>query len=335
MKQTSIKRSAFTLVELLVVIAIIGILVAMLLPAVQSAREAARRTACRNNLKQLALSMLNYEQTHRQLPQGGQGIDPETGIWGYDIQNKPCTSFFNYLFPYIEQDSIDDIYDYDIPVQAQSAAVQEVLRRYYPIFHCPSDEAQQILQGNNLQFSGYKGNYGVNWGQNTFMLQGKQAPFFLEFGAKLRQITDGTTHTFAFLEMWQVSSLDSSESLVDRRGRLWNCESGCHQITAKFGPNDSSPDNSRCHDRPEFPCIESNNTGSTTPYGSSRFEQYIVSRSRHPGGVQVAMCDGSATFIQDDVELNLWRNMTSIAGEEVGAEYSPPETTRPGRPGRP
>ena len=333
MKVTPKSRNAFTLVELLVVIAIIGILVALLLPAVQSAREAARRTSCLNHLKQLSLSMLNYEQSYGRLPQGGQGIDPENGVWGYDTVNKPCTSFFNYLFPYLELSNTDDIYNYSIPVQSQSDEVQEMLRRYYPIFHCPSDEPQQILQGSNLQFSGFKGNYGINWGQNTFMIQGKKSPFFLEYGARLSQITDGTSNTIAFMEMRQVPSLDSSESLVDRRGRLWNCESGCHQITTKFGPNDDSPDNSRCHDRPEYPCIESNNTNSKTPYTSSRYEQYIVSRSEHPGGVQVAMCDGSATFIEEGVEINLWRNMSSMAGGEVGDEYSPPETTSttPGR----
>lgn len=321
-------RSGFTLVELLVVIAIIGVLVALLLPAVQSAREAARRTSCLNKLKQLSLAMLNYEQTYKRLPQGGQGIHPESGVWEYDPTNRPCTSFFNYLFPYIEETAIDDIYDYSKSVQSQSVAVQELLRRYYPIFHCPSDESQQILQGTNGQFSGYKGSYGINWGQNTFMIQGKKAPFFLEFGAKVSQITDGTSHTMAFLEMWQVPSLDSSEAMVDRRGRLWNCESGCHQITTKYGPNDRAPDNSRCQNILDFPCVNSGN--SNQPYSNSRFEQYLVSRSRHAGGVQVAMCDGSATFFSDDIDINQWRNMSSIAGGEVGDEFSPPDLG-PGR----
>ena len=307
------RRTAFTLVELLVVIAIIGILVALLLPAVQAAREAARRTSCRNNMKQLGLSMQNFHTTFKRFPIGCQGPHPETAQWNYDPE-KPCTSFFNYLFPYIEETAINNIYDYDKTVQAQSHAVQAILRRYYPVFHCPSDEAQQITQGSSGQYSGYKGSYGVNWGQNTFMQQIKPSPFFLEFGARIGQITDGTTKTMAMMEMRQVSSPDPSR--VDRRGRLWNCEAGCYQITTKFGPNSTAPDNSRCWDRPEFPCINSG--------VSARFQQYIVSRSRHPGGVHALMCDGSVQFFEDSININLWRNMSSMAGGEVGDTLSPP-----------
>ncbi|MCA9188273.1 MAG: DUF1559 domain-containing protein, partial [Planctomycetales bacterium] len=290
----------------LVVIAIIGLLVALLLPAVNSAREAARRTSCMNNERQMGIALHNYHSTFQRFPIGCQGPHPESAQWAYDPK-KPCTSFFNYLFPYIEETVTDDIYDYTKPVQAQSALVQDILRRYYPVFHCASDESQQIEQGTNGLYSGYKGSYGVNWGQNTFMQQCRQSPFFIEFGAKIGQIKDGTSKTWAMMEMWQVSSPDPSR--VDRRSRLWNCEAGCYQISTKYGPNSTSPDNSRCWDRPEFPCINSG--------VSARFEQYIVSRSRHPGGVNALLCDGSVQFVQDSIDINLWRNMSSIRGAEI------------------
>jgi prepilin-type processing-associated H-X9-DG protein len=290
------------------------------LPAVQSAREAGRRAKCQNNLKQLSLAMLNYESTHKRFPIGAVGVHPVTGVFDYDIQNKPCTSFFNYLFPYIEETAIDDIYNYSITVQAQPNNVQELLRRYYPVFHCPSDESQRIAQGSSLQYSGFKGSYGVNWGQNTYMIQGKPSPFFIEFGAKVKHITDGTSKTMAFMEMWQVPSLDPDETQVDRRSRLWNCEAGCYQITTKYGPNDRAPDNSRCTNTFQFPCINSANGP------NARFEQYIVSRSRHPGGVYVAMCDGSIHFYENEIDINLWRNLSSMSGGEVDDEYSPPPT---------
>jgi prepilin-type N-terminal cleavage/methylation domain-containing protein/prepilin-type processing-associated H-X9-DG protein len=293
----------FTLVELLVVIAIIGILIALLLPAVQAAREAARRTQCSNNLKQLGLALHNHHALHGRFPIGCQGVHPQTAQWNYDPANKPCTSFFNYLLPFIEQGATDDIYDYTKTVQAQTAEVQEILRRYYTIFHCPSDESQTIDQSIH---SGRKGNYGVNWGQSTFITQVERAPFFIEYGASIARIRDGTTNTLAMMEMVQPPSPASS---VDRRGRLWNCEGGCFQITTLHEPNSTAPDNSRCVDQPDYPCINSG--------VDARTDQYIVSRSRHPGGVHALMCDGSVHFVGDTIELDIWRALSSESAGEV------------------
>ncbi|MCA9109736.1 MAG: DUF1559 domain-containing protein, partial [Planctomycetaceae bacterium] len=99
------KRSAFTLIELLVVIAIIAILVALLLPAVNQAREAARQTACRNNIRQLALALHNYQSSHRVFPFGVLGTSGSTS------QNQRLHTWLSQLLPYVEQPAVQQLYD--------------------------------------------------------------------------------------------------------------------------------------------------------------------------------------------------------------------------------
>jgi prepilin-type N-terminal cleavage/methylation domain-containing protein/prepilin-type processing-associated H-X9-DG protein len=288
-------RRAFTLVELLVVIAIIGILVSLLLPAVQSAREAARRAQCANNLKQLGLAMHQYHEAHRQFPIGAIGhVLP-----GEDDPDYARTPYIISLFPYLELTAAYDQYDF----KQDYMASLDVFRRVYPMFSCPSD-TQQFRLGGEAQ-----GNYGVNWGQNTYTDQVKRAPFFLEYGARIADIRDGTTNTLGMLEIIQAPS--ETDNPVDRRGTICNDDSGTYQVTTKLSPNSSAPDNSRCANRPEIglPCIPSG--------GADWMNHYLASRSRHPGGVQVVMCDGSVHFVTDSIALDTWRALSSQAGREV------------------
>jgi len=150
----------------------------------------------------------------------------------------------------------------------------------------------------------------LNWGQNTYMDQVKQAPFWVEYGAPMAKIRDGASNTLAMMEMIQAPSTDSTLE-VDRRGRIWNDDSGCYQIMTRHEPNSSAPDNSRCVDRPDMnlPCV---NSGST-----AKSEQFLSSRSNHPGGVHGVLCDGSVHFYNEMIDLMTWQAMSSIDGDEV------------------
>jgi prepilin-type N-terminal cleavage/methylation domain-containing protein len=315
---TRARRGAegFTLVELLVVIAIIGILVALLLPAVQAAREAARGTSCSNKLKQFGLALQNYHDTHKQFPFGSMGVNPENGLYNWPAGKRPNrTPFCVYLFPYIEETAKYDLYEFDFAGIAQTAGT--VMGQRLEIWTCPSDtpELSTSCGGGNLIET--KGNYGVNWGYNSYWFPGPEgvarpaAPFYLSFGARIAQISDGTSNTLAMMEMLQAPSLAGTP--CDRRGRIWNEDSGCYQIMTKNTPNSAAPDNGRCVDRPEIglPCI---NSGMGA---GARDHQFLTARSRHPGGVRTLMCDASVHFVSDGIDAYTWKALSTMSGSEV------------------
>ena len=335
-------KRGFTLVELLVVIAIIGILIALLLPAVQAARESARRSSCINNLRQLGLAHLNYESANGKLSPGN--------LWRANMSNADPGPRFTpnvvFLMQFLEEGPRFENYDRDIDWDDQPVEVLEALGSPMPTYQCPSDEPQRMTAttggGGSTSgvFNDAKGNYGLNWGSLfgfdqlddrlfehieadaslTEFLDTKRdrdnapgsrrAPFSWNFGAKMAQITDGTSHTFAMLEMLQAPT---AEGAIDRRGRIWNHLPGSYHITTYLGPNGvTSPyngqdsnirgDRGTCADQPEInlPC---------SPSGAE-FTMHMASRSSHPSGVLVVMCDGSAHFVSDDINHETYQRLS-------------------------
>lgn len=334
--QSYITRPAggFTLVELLVVIAIIGILVALLLPAVQAAREAARRSSCTNNLKQLGLAHLNYESAMGRLAPGNtwreKAADTDPGP-----RFAPNVVF---LMPYLEEGARFSLFDKDLDWDDQPVAILEGLGTPLPTYQCPSDESRRMTSttggggSTSAQFNDAKGNYGVNWGSlfgwdqlddrlfqsvpaNASMSDvmdspgsvdkapgSRRAPFSYNYGAKLGQVSDGTSNTLLMMEIVQAPT---AQGAVDRRGRIWNHLPGSYQVTAYLPPNGvTTPypgqdqnvegDRGQCANQPELdlPC---------SPTGQERL-MHMAARSRHTGGVIVSMCDGSVHFLPDDID---------------------------------
>ncbi|HRX83013.1 MAG TPA: DUF1559 domain-containing protein [Pirellulaceae bacterium] len=301
-------RRAFTLVELLVVIAIIGILVALLLPAVQAAREAARRMQCGNNLKQIGLSVHNYHDTFKKFPPGAWGCC--WGTWMICIQ------------PFMEQSNLYDRYSFNnkfgTPVddsRYNHSINLPVTQTRLDAHTCPSDQPNAPF--SNITSHNYAANYGNTGYGRQAQLNGVtfgEAPFSVVSATTLNRIvglaaiTDGTSSTFMVGEVLQGKG-------NDLRGFVWWGDAS--SFTTYLPPNTSLPDRiytaTYCKDNPvlKLPCAVSTTTDPTM----------FALRSRHPGGVQVSLCDGSTRFVAETINLNTYRALSTSQGGEVVGDY--------------
>ena len=338
-------RRGFTLVELLVVIAIIGVLVALLLPAIQAAREAARRADCINKNHQLGVALHNYESAHKQFPKGIVGYDPADNNINSFAPNPanpatppvpPATTeapFVVFVLPYLEEGALHGQYDFTRDVQQQYNDAKSPVGKLLPSFQCPSDDSQDASKCSGSVGEDWKGSYGLNWGAYTAVCQRplsviseightqgdcpnppamlRVAPFHIEYGARVPQITDGLSNTLAMMEMIQTEAGDN----CDRRARIWCEKPGCYTVMTRHLPNSELRDEGNCSSNlPYAPCND-------MTVGQARTRSHNTARSRHPGGVIVLMCDSSTHFVADEVELVTWRAMSTMDGEEV---YAPP-----------
>jgi prepilin-type N-terminal cleavage/methylation domain-containing protein/prepilin-type processing-associated H-X9-DG protein len=319
MERKTVRRQGFTIIELLVVIAIIAVLIALLLPAVQSAREAARRAQCANNLKQIGLAMLNYHDTVGTLPPGRKG-------WGWGTWQM-------FVLPYLEQqplynaynqlgDSLNDV-TLDSLLLYMGPANDTVTTRRLAVFTCPTDSPNAPLEDVTSH------NYGCNYGNTDIYadpsLNGVRfggAPFG-DIGADpthpnsgtrsvgLAQITDGTSRTLLAAELVQGQG-------ADLRGFTWyGPNSG---FTAYLGPNSVLPDVLTEQSQCVYPY--STNPPCTWNTLQDDLPVFLAARSRHPAGVNVLMADGSVHFVKNQVSLTVWRALSTTQGGEIISEDS-------------
>jgi prepilin-type N-terminal cleavage/methylation domain-containing protein len=300
-------RRAFTLVELLVVIAIIGVLVALLLPAVQAAREAARRMTCQNHMKQLTLAAINYHDTHLQLP---PGCIVSNGL-GWHV----------FILPFIEQRPLYDKFDFVTPGDHMAnggvGRGQLGLTRI-KFFLCPSSQGEKMMvpqPPNNVHApdlfgnqSPYTTHYYVNMGPKGQSIDGTMYELnsppnsqggFAQQGVcdvnskyKLRDITDGTAFTFMLGENSVHRPQDGS--------RFRNWVRGCQNTTDHI-----------CGCRNFVNGINFPNVPLVTP-----FNDYSMG-SHHPAGANFSMCDGAVKFVTQNVDLGVYKSTASRNGSET------------------
>ncbi|MEO0530550.1 MAG: DUF1559 domain-containing protein [Planctomycetota bacterium] len=322
-------HSAFTLVELLVVIAIIGILVSLLLPAVQAAREAARRSQCTSNMKNVALACLNYESTFGTFPAAYNAHDLSGGFtpWPGTTNNAPIwENWVVMILPYMEGQALADSFTLVDPtsgdrVQIQSPVNEQARGTEIAVMLCPSDvgrENKLARHGGNWA----RGNYGINMLQSVILWDSvawddrptSQFPSwqpegpargisFVNEAQRIAQITDGTSHTAMLLEM----RIGIGEQ--DPRGTwaLGHCASSAHcnhTINYTSGPNDCAATEMVVRSAQlvsEYGAAALREACMDVWPGAS-FAYKSKASSRHPGGVMVALADGSVSFISDFID---------------------------------
>lgn len=326
-----LKKHGFTLVELLVVIAIIGILAGLLLPAIQQAREAARRMSCSSNMRQIGLATMNYEAAYRVLPPGAV-INFGTG----DVTNSEPWGVYGRLLPFVEQQNVLARVDLGVSWEGQMSIDYVRL----PIFQCPSDPNIRRLHMEAGIPSVCPITYGFNHGvwlvNNPTTNQSGEGVFYPNSFLPMAAMLDGTSNTLLASEVkaWQalqrnggnpttaapttptelIAILQSAPEFRENGHTEWP-EGRVHQT----GFTTTMPPNAKIHfvvdgllRDLDYSSWEEGADGLLTPTYAA-----ITSRSHHVGSVQSVLMDGSVRTFPDQIDLAVWRALSTRGGGEV------------------
>lgn len=306
----------FTLIELLVVIAIIAVLIALLLPAVQQAREAARRTQCRNNLKQIGLALHNYHDSLGRFPQAKV----------YDPAMVQCQSWISgnalswrvMILPYIDQAPLYNTINFSEWIECRvfsPSTIAPIRNRIINGYFCPSDPSEPVRNGHaGTNYAGLvaSGRNAVNppaqssCGATGFS-HGDHTGALAFRGNRIAQITDGTSTTVLAGEVFRGKSffnLCNGSDATGSRCHRWYEESGW------CGADTSRPPNSTIRDEIDWEDTMHWSMGGSRPVSSV-----------HTGGAHVLMADGAVKFVSNNVDLLVWRAAGSAAGGEPNADF--------------
>lgn len=343
------RRRGFTLIELLVVIAIIAVLIALLLPAVQQAREAARRTQCKNNLKQLGLALMNYESTMQTFPPNlvpGGNFNYSAGNWGV----------LAFISPYIDQASVYNSMNLNAPtyqstppynIDPQNVVAASLV---IPSFLCPSDKSKSLGGDYGVASLG-PANYCANQGTGIYTdASGNPAngsPYnsngvmFANSRIRIADITDGTSNTACMSEsvlgdgprsaaqstppadiqkVYAYPAPGTLTSMTDAAcasPTLWNVQDPRQFLWFSGELRNTAYNHYYAPNAKTWDCI-TNGDFATLRYTAIGWK---AARSMHVGGVHLQMCDGSVRFVNNSIDINLWRNLATRAGGEVLSEF--------------
>ncbi len=322
------RARGFTLIELLVVIAIIAVLIALLLPAVQQAREAARRSQCKNNLKQLTLALHNYESTHSVFPPGSLGFP---FVWSAQAQ----------LLPFVDQANLKNLLVFEVPPlaafgtgynatqvnQNEAAALTPI-----PMLTCPSDR-ERVTNSNygGISYPGSAGS-GVNSTAVTTddgSVSNADGIFFTRSKIGFRDVTDGSSNTAAFGEQLLGDGTNTAPAPNDYRRRVIELSMGTQTTptacTAGGGPAWSGMRGAKWINGHLADSMYNHwyTPNSKEPDCHNGFHNFglVSARSAHVGGVQTSLVDGSVRFINENIDANIWRALGTRNGGEVLGEF--------------
>ncbi|MCR9199877.1 MAG: DUF1559 domain-containing protein [Planctomycetaceae bacterium] len=289
MRPSPLRLRGFTLIELLVVIAIIAVLVSLLLPAVQQAREAARRTQCKNNLKQIGLAMHNYHDVYQCFPMGAN-----SRIYG------PLVA----ILPYLDQANLQNLYDFDLYYTAD--ANRDAIGTRVATYLCPTMVIRRNVPEKRCNEPGAPASYGCSMGthagaksESNGMFTGYDG-FTAPRPVKLRDVTDGTTNTIMCGEFnYQLADYSWSSftcSALDGQTR-W----GAHRWA------------------PGYPGVSLGSTDGD--FNVNRNANRGVWRSDHVGGAQFLLSDGSCRFVSQNIDAGTLDHLAARADGNVIGEF--------------
>ena len=313
-------RRAFTLIELLVVIAIIAVLIALLLPAVQQAREAARRTQCKNNLKQLGLALHNYHDNFKGFPMG---------------KNSPSISMHPRILPFIDQAPLYNTIDFN--VSATHANNAAALATNITAFRCPSDpDKLPLLAGGRNNYYTNTGTGILNdlpstvVGNGNYGLPMPNGVFYSKSFTRMGHISDGTSNTAMMSERrlgdgsnglitpetdtFQPGTYPNTTTDARDQCRAANITTVATQGKSNGGVPWLSPDHTTTY---YYHTLGPNDRSCMYPPGRIA----TTANSMHTGGVHLLLCDGSVRFVSSSVDINTWQAIGTREGGELNGDY--------------
>lgn len=338
-------RRGLTLIELLVVLAIIAMLLALMIPAVQQAREAARRTQCRNHLRQIGLALQNYHDVHLTLPPGRM----RSLIDG----RGRCFSAYAHLLPFLDASTLYQRINFDADPD-DMAANGQVLGQTIPYFLCPSDSFR-ILQSsvvNGVLVDSAVHNYPLNSGTTSAVSTRNPrgiavtGVFFENSRIRFADISDGSSQTVCISEtiksdggpsVWDgVSStngfvLTAGNDNSSAGPELTDYAAQCHQAGLLLqqtrgsrwlygAPGHSMYNHARPPNDPDIDCRGGLPHSNRTNFWWDRLSLNVAARSRHQGGVHALFCDGHVRFVSSNINNSVWQALGSRASGEIISE---------------